>query len=604
MGAVFGPRVRSPQQLRCSARGFIHSTMAGELLIDGSVLEGGGQIIRTTLSLAWLVCGRPLTPPIACHPPPPLNAPLPGVNPCPAGRSLRLVRIRDGRSTPGLASQHLASVRLAAELGGLCVHGAELRSTELCVTSDGSTLRSQEDLRSEPAPGSEQTLRRGDALSCSEQTACNPHAARFPGQDPVMFVADAHGAGSTMLMLQAALPPLLFCAPAGALLVLRGGTDAAFAPPCDYARLVLAPLLRRFGIHLAFEAVRRGFYPRGGGEVRVRALRPETGPCADSAGVGAGAPCYSAGEWLAADGPGRPVSQRQAHADAAAGIANPPATLRAVDMMDRGAPTLVLVSLTCEDVGTAGAAALAEALRLRLPSVVGVPLSAVRVGVNGATEPCGANGEGSKGSGHSERGRSRGGRQGRCRRRCEISTQIAIYTSSGCVLSVNHLGCLSPAASSGRDDACTAPAATGEWLPAGAGGKMAAGGDGECSEAAAARAATLCAQVSALLASGACVDEHTADQLIVFMALAKGTSRLLAPPRGMLTSLHLETVATFAAQLTGAKITVRAVPRTQTVSVSAGTGGGAHPDVGAAQAEACLIVECEGVGVTLPPRLS
>jgi RNA 3'-terminal phosphate cyclase len=122
--------------------------------------------------------------------------------------------------------------------------------------------------------------------------------------------------------------------------------------------------------------------------------------------------------------------------------------------------------------------------------------------------------------------------------------------------------------------------------------------------AAAARADALCVQISVLLASKACVDEHTADQLVVFMALAKGTSRLLVPPREMLTSLHLETVATFAAQLTGARITVRAVPRGQTAkaaTVGMGADGSARSAIAAAEAEACLMVECEGAGVTLPP---
>tara|TARA_B100000780_G_C20872429_1_gene346981 strand:+ start:71 stop:289 length:219 start_codon:yes stop_codon:yes gene_type:complete len=53
-------------------------------------------------------------------------------------------------------------------------------------------------------------------------------------------------------------------------------------------------------------------------------------------------------------------------------------------------------------------------------------------------------------------------------------------------------------------------------------------------DAAAAQGAAraLTAQVGALLASGASVDEHTADQLIVYMALAEGTSKIRAPPAG------------------------------------------------------------------------
>lgn len=47
--------------------------------------------------------------------------------------------------------------------------------------------------------------------------------------------------------------------------------------------------------------------------------------------------------------------------------------------------------------------------------------------------------------------------------------------------------------------------------------------------------------LQALVDAGACVDEHTFDQLVVYMAMAKGRSRVLGPPKSHLTSLHLET---------------------------------------------------------------
>lgn len=56
--------------------------------IDGSMGEGGGQIVRTALSLS-LVTQTPI----------------------------RLSQIRAGRSTPGLRPQHVAAVRAAAEIG-------------------------------------------------------------------------------------------------------------------------------------------------------------------------------------------------------------------------------------------------------------------------------------------------------------------------------------------------------------------------------------------------------------------------------------------------------------------------------------------------------
>ncbi|HVO15794.1 MAG TPA: RNA 3'-terminal phosphate cyclase [Alphaproteobacteria bacterium] len=72
------------------------------LVIDGSHGEGGGQILRTALSLAAI-----------------------------AGRSVRFVNIRAGRPKPGLAAQHLTAVRAAAALCAARVTGDALGSVEL-----------------------------------------------------------------------------------------------------------------------------------------------------------------------------------------------------------------------------------------------------------------------------------------------------------------------------------------------------------------------------------------------------------------------------------------------------------------------------------------
>ena len=50
--------------------------------------------------------------------------------------------------------------------------------------------------------------------------------------------------------------------------------------------------------------------------------------------------------------------------------------------------------------------------------------------------------------------------------------------------------------------------------------------------------------------AGGAVDEHLADQLVVFMALAASPSRLLCPAKSSITSLHLATAVHFAALLT------------------------------------------------------
>jgi RNA 3'-terminal phosphate cyclase (ATP) len=70
--------------------------------LDGSHGEGGGQILRTALTLSLLT-----------------------------GRPFRIRRIRANRDKPGLRPQHLAAVRAAATLGLATVRGDEVGSSDL-----------------------------------------------------------------------------------------------------------------------------------------------------------------------------------------------------------------------------------------------------------------------------------------------------------------------------------------------------------------------------------------------------------------------------------------------------------------------------------------
>lgn len=72
------------------------------ITIDGSMGEGGGQILRTSLGLSALT-----------------------------GQPFRITDIRKNRAKPGLARQHLTAVRAAAEVCGAQVRGDAMRSTEL-----------------------------------------------------------------------------------------------------------------------------------------------------------------------------------------------------------------------------------------------------------------------------------------------------------------------------------------------------------------------------------------------------------------------------------------------------------------------------------------
>ena len=73
--------------------------------LDGASGEGGGQILRTALTLSMLT-----------------------------GQPFRIQRIRAGRAKPGLLRQHLVAVQAAAEISQATVHGAELGSQTLEFT--------------------------------------------------------------------------------------------------------------------------------------------------------------------------------------------------------------------------------------------------------------------------------------------------------------------------------------------------------------------------------------------------------------------------------------------------------------------------------------
>jgi RNA 3'-terminal phosphate cyclase (ATP) len=165
------------------------------LQLDGSVGEGGGQILRTALGLS-LLTGTPFT----------------------------IDRIRAGREKPGLLRQHLTAVQAAKEIGGAEVSGAAIGSRVL-------------------------TFRPGPVT-------------------PGVYSFSVGTAGSATLVLQTILPALL-TAGAPSTLSLEGGTHNAWAPPYDFLEKAFLPLLAKMGARVTAKLERRGFYPAGGGRIRV-----------------------------------------------------------------------------------------------------------------------------------------------------------------------------------------------------------------------------------------------------------------------------------------------------------------------------------------------
>jgi RNA 3'-terminal phosphate cyclase (ATP) len=140
------------------------------------------------------------------------------------GKPIRLNRVRARRAPPGLAPQHLAAVQAVAQLCNAETEGLALRTQEFTFIPD-------------PIRGGE-------------------------------FRFDVGTAGSITLVLQAVLP-VAIAAPAASTFHILGGTDVKAAPPFDYFRYVFLPLLQRLGLDARVTLVRRGYFPRGGGEVEV-----------------------------------------------------------------------------------------------------------------------------------------------------------------------------------------------------------------------------------------------------------------------------------------------------------------------------------------------
>lgn len=166
------------------------------LAIPGDYLEGGGQVLRTTLALS-----------------------------CILQRPVRIYNIRARRPNPGLQAQHLAVIRALKELTSAKVEGFFLGSKEIEF---------------------------------------------YPNRIKSLYLdIDIKTAGSIGLLLQALIPVGVF-SEEGVFLDIRGGTTGKFAIPIEYYPAVIIPTLKKIGVEVELEIIKRGYYPKGGGQVKVK----------------------------------------------------------------------------------------------------------------------------------------------------------------------------------------------------------------------------------------------------------------------------------------------------------------------------------------------
>ena len=165
------------------------------LKINGGHGEGGGQIIRSAITLS-----------------------------CITNQPIHLENIRKNRKDVGLKSQHLTAIRILQKISNAKIIGAEIGSTELKFI-----------------PGNIESLE---------------------------LIEDVKTAGSISLILQV-LIPVVSISQKKLSLIIKGGTDVLWSPSMNYTQYVLKEVYSQMGIEFSIKVIRRGYYPKGGGQIKL-----------------------------------------------------------------------------------------------------------------------------------------------------------------------------------------------------------------------------------------------------------------------------------------------------------------------------------------------
>lgn len=165
------------------------------LQINGAHGEGGGQIIRSAITLS-----------------------------CITKQPIHIENIRKNRKVPGLKPQHLTAIKILKKISDSKVIGDEIGSTELKF---------------------------------------------IPGEIKNSELSEDIGtAGSISLILQV-LIPIVAMSQKKLELSIKGGTDVQWSPTMFYTQHILREVYSRMGINFSIELKKRGYYPKGSGEVNL-----------------------------------------------------------------------------------------------------------------------------------------------------------------------------------------------------------------------------------------------------------------------------------------------------------------------------------------------
>jgi len=143
------------------------------------------------------------------------------------GKPFQIKDIRAKRCNPGLAAQHLTAVQAIKQLCNAETTNAKIGSTHLSFIPN-----------------------------------------KIQSKKPKELHIDCKTAGSVPLILQALLIP---AAKYPIKATLKGGTDVRWSPTIDYFQHTFSYFAKKFNIDIQTKIKKRGFYPKGGGEIQITA---------------------------------------------------------------------------------------------------------------------------------------------------------------------------------------------------------------------------------------------------------------------------------------------------------------------------------------------
>jgi len=145
-------------------------------------------------------------------------------------KSIKIYNIRKNRPNPGIKHQHYSSIKIVQQLCNAEVKGLEIGSKKIVFK---------------------------------------------PGKiKPGKFKFDIDTAGSMTLAFQSIILGCLKSASTNTI-HLTGGTDVKWSPTWEFFTNVFLNLLKKMGINVDYNLIKRGYYPRGGGKAEIKIEKVE-----------------------------------------------------------------------------------------------------------------------------------------------------------------------------------------------------------------------------------------------------------------------------------------------------------------------------------------